>query len=176
MKSLDKILSSIAVVLIAGGTFMANAATPQTSPAVKSAASASSAIVSSSNSTSSKEAVSSVDDALKKIQDATNNGIDAVNKATQKGIDTVNGAASAAADDSPHNLKAIRKGYSIIDINNGCRPVFPGEADYEKCKNDLAVYGDDAGVVPPEQSKACQAAKAAFIAKQKASATQAPAK
>lgn len=166
IKLSNKIISSIVGAVIAGGAITATAATVQPKSAVSapvSSAVVSSAVVSSATPVSSaapvssKEAVSSVADGVKQIQKAADDGVSAVNKAATDAVGEVNKAKEVTK-------KAPDIKYAVIDISNGCRPVFPSEPAYNACKEALSKYGNDAGTCSPENSKACQAAIAAYKA------------
>lgn len=162
IKLSNKIISSIVGIALAGGVITAMAATAQPKNEITSAAQtssiASSAAMSSTSSVSSSTVVSSEGNVSK--------------------VETITQEASSSADTASKivSKKAPDIKYAVIDLNNGCRPVFPSEANYQKCKESLAAYGNDAGTCSPENSKACQAAIAAYKAKQAAASTQAPTK
>jgi hypothetical protein len=187
IKLSNKIISSIVGAVIAGGAITATAATVQPKSAVSapvSSAVISSAVVSSATPVSSaapvssKEAVSNVADGVKQIQKATDDGVSAVNKAATDAVGEVNKAATDAVGEVNKAKTVTPKApdirYPVIDINNGCRLVDPDDtANYQKCKDALSAYGNDAGTCNPDDSKACQAAIAAYKAK---ASTQAPTK
>lgn len=174
IKLSNKIISSIVGIVIAGGAVTVGATTinsrntASSVPPVSSKVVSSAALVSSVATVSSKEAVSNVTDGIKQIQKATDDGVSAINKAAANAVSEVNSAKSGSK-------KAPNIRYPVIDIENGCRPVDPDASDYQKCKDALSAYGNDAGTCNPDNSKACQAALAALKAKQSAAA-QAPAK
>lgn len=172
IKLSSKIISSIVGIALAGGAITATAATAQPKSAVSSAAPVSSTVssavvssavpVSSAAAVSSQTEVSNVADAVSEINEAAKEGVSAVHKAAQDGVEAVKGQQQQQNENGKKALASVK--YPVIDINNGCRLVDPDAADYQKCKAALSAYGNDAGTCSPENSKACQAAIAAYKA------------
>lgn len=171
-KQLSKVLSLVGGLLIAGGAISATALTAHSQNTVSSAAPVSSTVssavvssaapVSSATIVSSRGAVSNVADGIKQIQEATDKGVSAVNEAAKSAKDEVNTAGK---------VTVTNVSYDVVDPDTG--NIVSKEPDYSRCKAELAKFGDDAGKVPVNKSKACQAALAALKAK---ASTQAPTK
>lgn len=175
----NKIISSIVGIAIAGGAITVTAATAQPKvlrqSTVPVSSTVSSEIVVSSESANSvatvlsEGTVSNVADGVDAINKATQEGVSAVNKATQDGIQTVKDQQQQQNEDGAKALASVV--YPIIDPETGRSPIYSNDAAYSRCKAELDKYGNDAGKVSIENSKACQAALAALKAK---AATQAP--
>lgn len=122
-----------------------------------------------SNPTVSSKEVSNVEDSIKEIQQATDNGVSKIHAETDKAVSQIQEQLN---EDGKKSLASVV--YPIIDPETGREPVYSSDKDYARCKAELAKFGDDAGKVPIDKSKACQAALAAL--KEKSTTTQAPTK
>lgn len=173
IKLSSKVISSIVGIALAGGVITATAATAQPKQALTDAVpsnSVSSTVPSGSSVVSSKGDVSNVADGIDEINEATQKGVSAVNEAAKAAVSDVASAAKEAGTTS-HFVKATRLGYDVFDPDTG-EWINPRESRYNAVKAEL---GGDAGIVPENQSTACQKAIEEYKAKQ-AAATQAPTK
>lgn len=151
----NKILSTILAVAFIGGGSTVAALTLKNTPSHPADSVSSEAIsIVSSQTTSSKEE-STVDDSITKINDVTSKSIDKINSTTSEAINEVKKTASSTAS----GLKKQMAWYGLVDPKTGT-PISGSDPNYKAIQAELNAGCDvkDAGTVPPNQSKACQAA------------------